>query len=84
MTTVARESADVVLRGNDLVKFVETVQIAQRTRRIIWQKFAGTLAIDPVAGWQPSVSRADTSGGTADRSSESKIRGQESATGRLS
>ena len=47
-TDVARESADVVLLGNDLVKFVETVQIARRTRRIIWQNFAGTLAVDAV------------------------------------
>ena len=29
-TDVARESADVVLIGNDLAKFVETVQVAQR------------------------------------------------------
>ena len=47
-TDVARESADIVLLGNDLVKFVETVQIARRTRRIIWQNFAGTLAVDAV------------------------------------
>ena len=47
-TDVARESADIVLLGNDLVKFVETVRIARRTRRIIWQNFAGTLAVDAV------------------------------------
>jgi P-type E1-E2 ATPase len=34
-TDVARESADVVLLGNDLLKFVETVQVARRCRRII-------------------------------------------------
>jgi Cd2+/Zn2+-exporting ATPase/Cu+-exporting ATPase len=45
-TDVARESADVVLLGNDLVKFTETVRIARRTRRIIWQNFAGTIAVD--------------------------------------
>jgi len=45
-TDVARESADVVLLGNDLVKFVETLSIARRTRRIIWANFAGTLGVD--------------------------------------
>jgi P-type Cu+ transporter len=45
-TDVARESADVVLLGNDLLKFVETVQVARRCRRIIWFNFAGTLAVD--------------------------------------
>ena len=47
-TDVARESADVVLLGNDLEKFVETVRVARRTRRIILQNFAGTLAVDAV------------------------------------
>jgi heavy metal translocating P-type ATPase len=45
-TEVARESADVVLLGNDLARFVDTLVVARRTRRIIWQNFAGTLAID--------------------------------------
>jgi Cd2+/Zn2+-exporting ATPase/Cu+-exporting ATPase len=45
-TDVARESADVVLLGNDLVKFAETLSIARRTRRIIWANFAGTIGID--------------------------------------
>src|SRR2546427_10254060 len=45
-TDVARESADVVLLGNDLTRFVETLVVARRTRRIIWQNFAGTLAVD--------------------------------------
>src|SRR6476660_7961081 len=45
-TDVARESADVVLLGNDLVKFTETLAIAQWTRRIIWQNFVGTIAVD--------------------------------------
>ena len=45
-TDVARESADVVLLGNDLVKFAETLSIARRTRRIIWWNFAGTLGVD--------------------------------------
>jgi Cd2+/Zn2+-exporting ATPase/Cu+-exporting ATPase len=45
-TDVARESADVVLLGNDLVRFAETLSIARRTRRIIWANFAGTLGVD--------------------------------------
>lgn len=47
-TDVAQESADVVLLGNDLVRLVETLKVARRTRRIIWQNFAGTLAIDAI------------------------------------
>ncbi|WOJ91174.1 HAD-IC family P-type ATPase [Methylocapsa polymorpha] len=47
-TDVARESADVVLLGNDLVCFVDTLVIARRTRRIIWQNFAGTILVDVV------------------------------------
>jgi Cd2+/Zn2+-exporting ATPase/Cu+-exporting ATPase len=47
-TDVARESADVVLLGNDLLKFVETVQVARRCRRIIWFNFVGTLAVDSI------------------------------------
>jgi heavy metal translocating P-type ATPase len=45
-TDVARESADVVLLGNDLVRFVETLRMARRVRSTIWQNFAGTLAVD--------------------------------------
>jgi Cd2+/Zn2+-exporting ATPase/Cu+-exporting ATPase len=47
-TDVARESADVVLLGNDLVRFVDTVAIARQTRRIIWQNFGGTIAVDTI------------------------------------
>ncbi len=47
-TDVARESADIVLLGNDLARFVDTVAIARRTRRIIWQNFTGTIAVDTV------------------------------------
>jgi Cd2+/Zn2+-exporting ATPase/Cu+-exporting ATPase len=47
-TDVARESADVVLLGNDLLKFVETVQVARRCRRIIGFNFGGTLAVDGI------------------------------------
>lgn len=45
-TDVAQESADVVLLGNDLARFVETVKVAKHTRRIIWQNFVGTLGVD--------------------------------------
>lgn len=47
-TDVARESADVVLLGNDLLKFAETLALARRTRRIIWANFAGTIGVDLV------------------------------------
>jgi Cd2+/Zn2+-exporting ATPase/Cu+-exporting ATPase len=45
-TDVARESADIVLLGNDLAKFAKTVAIARWTRRVIWQNFAGTILVD--------------------------------------
>jgi Cd2+/Zn2+-exporting ATPase/Cu+-exporting ATPase len=47
-TDVARESADVVLLGNDLSKFVEVLRIARRTHAIIRFNFIGTLAVDAV------------------------------------
>ena len=47
-TDVARESADVVLLGNDLAKFAQTLSIARRTRAIIWANFAGTIGVDAV------------------------------------
>ncbi len=47
-TDVARESADVVLLGNDLLKFTETLAIARWTRRVIWQNFVGTIAVDTI------------------------------------
>jgi heavy metal translocating P-type ATPase len=45
-TDVARESANVVLIGNDLSKLVETLSIAHRCRRTIMQNFVGTLGVD--------------------------------------
>jgi len=47
-TDVARESANVVLIGNDLSKLVETLSIARRCHRIIMQNFVGTLVVDAV------------------------------------
>jgi heavy metal translocating P-type ATPase len=47
-TDVARESAAVVLLGNDLVRFTEVLKVARRCRAIIHANFAGTLAVDSV------------------------------------
>jgi heavy metal translocating P-type ATPase len=47
-TDVARESAQVMLLGNDLLKFVETLHIARRCRRIIMANFTGTLVVDGI------------------------------------
>jgi Cu+-exporting ATPase len=47
-TDVARESASVVLLGNDLLRFVDVLQVARRCRRIITANFVGTLAVDSV------------------------------------
>jgi len=47
-TDVARESANVVLLGNDLLKFVETLKIARHCRGIILQNFIGTLLVDGI------------------------------------
>ena len=45
-TEVARESANVLLLGNDLLKVVEVIKIARRCNRIIMFNFAGTLGVD--------------------------------------
>jgi heavy metal translocating P-type ATPase len=45
-TDVARESANVVLLGNNLLKLVETLRIARHCKRIITQNFTGTLLVD--------------------------------------
>jgi Cd2+/Zn2+-exporting ATPase/Cu+-exporting ATPase len=45
-TDVARESASVVLLGNDLLRLVEVLKTARRCRGIILANFAGTLAVD--------------------------------------
>jgi Cd2+/Zn2+-exporting ATPase/Cu+-exporting ATPase len=47
-TDVARESASVMLLGNDLLLLVEVLKIARRCRAIIMANFAGTLAVDSV------------------------------------
>jgi len=45
-TEVAQESANIVLLGDDLQKFVEVVRLARRCRRIIMTNFSGTLLLD--------------------------------------
>jgi P-type E1-E2 ATPase len=47
-TEIARESANVLLLGNDLLKVVEVINIARRCNRIIMTNFAGTLSVDAV------------------------------------
>jgi heavy metal translocating P-type ATPase len=47
-TDVARESADVILIGSDLSKFVEALRIARRCRGVIMQNFVGTLVVDSI------------------------------------
>jgi P-type Cu+ transporter len=47
-TDVAREPADGVLLGKDLLRFTETLALTRRTRRIIRQNFSGTLAVDVI------------------------------------
>jgi P-type E1-E2 ATPase len=47
-TDVARESADVILIGSDLSKFVDTLRVARNCRGIIMQNFVGTLVVDSI------------------------------------
>ena len=44
---VARE-VPIVLLGSDLLKFVDTLRIARRCRRIIYSNFVGTLVVDGI------------------------------------
>jgi heavy metal translocating P-type ATPase len=45
---VSKESADVLLIGDDLGKLVETLKIAKKTRGVIFQNFAGTIGVDAI------------------------------------
>ena len=47
-TEVARESAKIMLIGNNLLRLVDTIKISRRCHRIIIQNFGGTLAVDSV------------------------------------
>lgn len=58
-TDVAKESADVMLIGNDLTMLVETIRIARATRAIIWQNFSGTLLVDAIGMALAATGRLD-------------------------
>ena len=45
-TELAHASANVLLIGNDLRKFVDTLKTARRCRNVIFQNFYGTLIVD--------------------------------------
>ena len=45
-THVAHESAGVLLLGNDLLKFVDSLRLARRCHRIIMTNFIGTILVD--------------------------------------
>lgn len=47
-TDVARESASILLLGNDLIKLTEVLRVARWCRRIITTNFAGTLLVDGI------------------------------------
>jgi P-type E1-E2 ATPase len=47
-TDVTRESADVVLLGNEPTRVPEVIAIARRCHRIVLQNFAGTIVVDIV------------------------------------
>jgi heavy metal translocating P-type ATPase len=47
-TDVARESASVLLLGDDLTRLAELLKIARQCRRIIMTNFFGTIAVDTV------------------------------------
>jgi P-type E1-E2 ATPase len=47
-TEVAHATANLLLIGNDLQKFVDAVKTARWCRPIIFQNFYGTLAVDGV------------------------------------
>jgi len=47
-TDVARESAGVLLLGDDLLKLVQTLRIARRASRIIRFNFWGTIGVDTI------------------------------------
>jgi heavy metal translocating P-type ATPase len=47
-TEVARESAKIMLIGNNLLRLVDTIKISRRCHRTVMQNFAGTLVVDSV------------------------------------
>lgn len=47
-TELAQSSANVLLIGNDLCKFMQVIQVAYHCRSVILQNFYGTLLVDAV------------------------------------
>ncbi len=47
-TELARESADVLLIGDDLMKFAETIRVSRACHRVILQNLVGTLSVDGI------------------------------------
>jgi Cu+-exporting ATPase len=47
-TAVTRESADVLLLGDDPMRIVDAIDIARRCRGVILQNFVGTIGVDVV------------------------------------
>jgi P-type E1-E2 ATPase len=45
---IARDCADIVFPGDDLVTFVDTLRLARRTHAIILQNLVGTVIVDGV------------------------------------
>jgi Cd2+/Zn2+-exporting ATPase/Cu+-exporting ATPase len=58
-TDVARDSADIVLLGNDLRVFVDVLRLARRTRAVIQFNFAGTIAVDAIGVALAAAGRLD-------------------------
>jgi P-type E1-E2 ATPase len=48
MVQVTRESAKIMLIGNTLLRFADTIKISRGCHRIIIQNFCGTLVVDSV------------------------------------
>jgi high-affinity K+ transport system ATPase subunit B len=47
-TEVARESANIMLIGNDLLRLVDTIKISRRCHGVIMHNFVGTLTVDSI------------------------------------
>ena len=47
-TDFTKETADIILLGNDLGKFTELVKLSKRTKRTILENFYGTILIDTI------------------------------------
>jgi P-type E1-E2 ATPase len=58
-TDVARETAGIMLLGNDLRGLVDALRLARRCYRIIMVNFAGTLVVDGAGVVLASVGRLD-------------------------